>query len=656
MLPSISESTESTESTQYIDNYKHPFITRLDNKVRSVSSPLYQYGENNHVEYKNVTKSLETIQEQIIQFSFQLVRTKSKDGLVSIAKDTREILKLIMDGIRTNSKDSDEYKRCVEMGVIMFKILAQTRDIVGGKGEYMLFYAMLLEWAKIDITFFEYVIESLVYDMRETEETGETLERFHPLGSWKDMKYFLTYMKNEFMDMDEKANTYTAIHRNIDTMYSKCVNKIVFLINEQVAMDIYNLEHGIKKLSLVARWVPREKSKKFGWLYYYLAMNYSQHEIPSDVSHPSYERAVNRAFMIYRKIISKLNKALDTTQIKQCDGKWGDINFNNVTSITMHKQINSFLNLKKNGKTVRRELDTDREECRSNYETYLSDVVKGDKKIKGKRVSIIDYVKSAIDIGNNKLPSDSSIVTALNEQWKDNSKMNSSMGEMIAMCDVSGSMTEENSNPLYSAIGLSIRVAEKSILGQRVMTFSERPMWIQLGTSDSDTFVKQVNKIRTSTWGMSTNFYFALDLIRESIEDNKLPREVVDKLVLVIFSDMQINSASTIMEDVSAKATLYENINEMFAKMGERLYGEPVKSPHIILWNLKKTTGFPCLSTDNNISMMSGFSPALLNLFCDKGVDGLREYTPFNTLVNSLKNERYNGFENVFKRVVGCNY
>ena len=110
------------------------------------------------------------------------------------------------------------------------------------------------------------------------------------------------------------------------------------------------------------------------------------------------------------------------------------------------------------------------------------------------------------------------------------------------------------------------------------------------------------------------------------------------------------------MEDVSAKATLYENINEMFAKMVERLYGEPVKSPHIILWNLRKTTGFPCLSSDNNISMMSGFSPALLNLFCDKGVDGLREYTPFNTLVNSLKNERYNGFENVFKRVVGCNY
>jgi hypothetical protein len=623
----------------------------MDKSASVLHLSSYQYGENNHIEYKGVDRCLESLQEQIIQFSFQLVRTKSKNGLQDIAKDTREIVTTIMNGIIKNTKDSNEYKKCIEMGVIMFKLLAQTRDIVGGKGEYMIFYTMLLEWAKMDIIFFEYVIESLVYDMRETQDASNKNQTFHPLGSWKDMKYFLTYMKNEFTHTD--THTHTDTDMNKDSLYSKCVNKIVILINEQIKTDIHNLENGIKRLSLVGRWVPREKSKKFGWLYYYLAINYSQHQIPCDATHPSYERAVNRAFMIYRKNISKLNKALDTTQIKQCSGKWAEINFDNVTSITLHKQTNSFLNVKKDGKTIRYGDDDDREECKCNYETYLNNVVRGDKKIKGKRVSIIDFVKSAIDIGNNKLPTESSIVTALNEQWKDNSSMNGSMGEMIAMCDVSGSMTEENSNPLYSAIGLSIRVAEKSLLGPRVMTFSERPMWIQLGTSDSDTFVKQVNKVRTSTWGMTTDFYFALDLIRESIEDNKLPREVVEKLVLVIFSDMQMNQVSPAMHDLSRKATLYNNINDMFAKMGERLYGEPVKSPHIILWNLRKTTGFPCLSTDKNVSMMSGFSPALLNVFCEKGIDGLREYTPLNTLVESLKNERYDGYEQVFKRVVG---
>ena len=97
----------------------------------------------------------------------------------------------------------------------------------------------------------------------------------------------------------------------------------------------------------------------------------------------------------------------------------------------------------------------------------------------------------------------------------------------------------------------------------------------------------------------------------------------------------------------------------MFAKMGERLYGNtdaetqtPLKPPHIVLWNLRKTTGFPCLSTDENVSMMSGFSPALLNVFCQKGVNGLKNYTPWNTLIETLNNSRYAVFEDAFKKVV----
>jgi len=650
---------------------QNPLVNALDKIASCVpvsvvaSIPLCQYGENNHVEYKGVDISVESLQEKILQFSFQLVRTNSEQGLSSVALETRGILNTIMRVIKQKKHgggddggggdSDDEYKKCIDMGVIMFRLLAQTRDIVGGKGEYMLFYVMLLEWAKVDFRFFEFVIESLVYDNRGLEcsdsdnDGKENMhhKKQHPLGSWKDMKYFLTYMKEQLLGQETVTET-----KYNSQLYSKFVTKIVNLINEQLRIDAANFEKGETSFSLVARWIPREKSKKFGWLYYYLAMNYSQHQIPSDTSHPSYERAVNRAFMIYRKVISAINKKLDTTQIKQCDKKWAEINFDNVTSITMHKQTNSFLNLKKNGKTPRCEDNEDRDDCKYNYEAYLRDVVEGNKKIKGKRVSIIDFVKSAIDCSTKNLPCDSSIITTLNEQWKSNSMQNGNLAEFIAMCDVSGSMTNDNGNPLHSAIGLSIRVAEKSALGPRVMTFSERPTWIQMGEPESDTFVKQVNKVLTSSWGMTTNFYLAIDLIRQGIEDNKLPREVAEKLVLVVFSDMQMNIASSCIGDLSKRATLFENITQMFAKMGERLYGEPVKAPHIIFWNLRKTTGFPALSMDKNVSMMSGFSPALLNVFCEKGVDGLQEYTPWHTLLSSLNNERYSAFDKVFKKIV----
>jgi hypothetical protein len=556
-----------------------------------------------------------------------------------------------MSAIRTTDSTITEEVRSsyINMGVTMFKLLAHTRDIVSGKGEYMLFYVMLLEWAKIDILFFDFVIKSLVYDWTGGGEDNNN--RAHPLGSWKDMKYFLTFMKNCLIDDETIWNDIEKMSMN-NALYSQLVNKMVALINEQLRIDSTNLSQPGSSFSLVARWIPREKSKKFGWMYYYLAMNYSQHQIPSDQTHPSYERAVTRAFMIYRKLISEVNRRIDTTQIKQCDHRWAEIDFNKVTSITMSKQSKSFLNVKQDGKTYRYEEDGDRNECSINYEQYMRDVATGNKKIKGARVSIIDFVKSAIDVTEKDVASDSPLVATINEQWKDNARQTGNLTKIVTMCDVSGSMTEDNSNPLYSAIGLSIRVAEKSALGPRVMTFSEVPSWIQLGTEDSDTFVKQVAKVRRAPWGMTTNFYAAIDLIRQGIEENKLPREVAEDLAIVIFSDMQVNNASSEMSGTYKKNAMFQNIKEMFSKMGERLYGEPINPPHIIFWNLRKTTGFPAISTDANVSMMSGFSPALLNVFCDKGIDGLRQYTPWRSFIETLSNSRYTAFEAVFNSIV----
>ena len=650
--------------------------------LASAASPCRQYGENNHIEYKalnldaSVSVSAPALQEKIMQFYFQLVRTSDANTIQCIAKDTRNILSEIMSGISKSSDvnfASDEYKTYMDMGVIMFKILAHTRDIVGGKGEYLLFYVMLIEWAKIDFQFFDFMIRALVYDATATTTattpaTESRSHQKHPLGSWKDMKYFLTYMKAELIDSAQPHSQDHKDHQSQCDLYSRCVNTIVLLINEQLRTDyaIYS-QHRTDSISLVAKWIPREKSKKFGWLYYYLTMNYFQHEIPSDQSHPSYERAVNRAFMNYRKMISALNKQLDTTQVKMCDKIWGEIDFSHVTSITTHKQTKSFLNVKQNGETSRYPHDADREGCKYNYEEYLRDVKDGKQRLKGARVSVVDLVKSAISnkhlraTGTPDVPW-SAVIENIDAQWKDN-LMNASgggsdnLGEMIAMCDVSGSMeSSDNSNPLYAAIGLSIRVAERSALGPRIMTFSERPQWIQLGIpGESDTFVKQVVKVRGSHWGMTTNFYYALDLIRQVIEDNKMPRDVVEKMTLIIFSDMQMCEASPELQNIEKKKTLFENIRQMFVKMGERLYGNsdaPLTPPHIVLWNLRKTTGFPCLSTDENVSMMSGFSPALLNVFCRKGLDGLKHYTPWNTLNETLKNDRYAVFEDAFKTIV----
>jgi len=73
-----------------------------------------------------------------------------------------------------------------------------------------------------------------------------------------------------------------------------------------------------------------------------------------------------------------------------------------------------------------------------------------------------------------------------------------------------------------------------------------------------------------------------------------------------------------------------------------RVHGKPYKPPHIIFWNLRSTSGFPTLSTQPNVSMLSGFSASFLNLFCEQGMEALESITPWAQLERTLENERYN--------------
>jgi hypothetical protein len=82
-------------------------------------------------------------------------------------------------------------------------------------------------------------------------------------------------------------------------------------------------------------------------------------------------------------------------------------------------------------------------------------------------------------------------------------------------------------------------------------------------------------------------------------------------------------------------------MENVYATAGVRVFGKPYKPPHILFWNLRSSGGFPALSNQSNCSMVSGFSPTLLNLFCDKGLASLQAYTPWSILEKTLENERY---------------
>jgi Mg-chelatase subunit ChlD len=498
-------------------------------------------------------------------------------------------------------------------------MIGYTRDIIDGKGEYTLSYMMIYVW----YDFFPGLACFALKCFFELSDVNSS-DNNHPYGSWKDIKYFCQYCKDRGEDIDSPLIEY-------------CVE----LINKQINNDYVNLISNCDDISLASKWVPREKSK-YSWLYEPLAKNYFNLYMKTAINDNSIRRAILKCKTDYRKLISLLNRKIDTLQIKQSANDWSSIDFDRVTSISLLKQRNAFLNITKNG-SIRHPDKSDRIICSENFTQHIQKAIKGEIEMKGKRISMADFTKQAIELleqpYNDNLQIEKEL---LNSQWRDNASQNSSLGKMIAMVDVSGSM---NGDPMNVAIALGIRIAEKSILGKRVMTFSSNPKWVNLELCND--FISQVEIIRKAPWGMTTNFYAALNMILDAIVKSKMSPEDVQDMVLVILSDMQIDSG-----DNCNKTSLYETIKTKYEVAGMQVHGKPYKPPHILFWNLRSTKGFPTMSNKQNVIMMSGFSPTLLNIFCEQGLEALQSCTPWSLLNKSLENERYKILENHFNTII----
>lgn len=569
-----------------------------------------QTGENGHAEYGWSN----SIQEQILQFSFQLTRTEAS-GVA--------ILKSILGGILFQLKhklDSDSANEvALNYLIMLYKMIGQTRDIIDGKGECQLTYMMVHTW-------YDFYPELAFHALKCLANSGE--EGVHPYGSWKDIKYFCHYCLQQ--------ENVTVEHPLIQTA--------IGIINNQLRKDASTPPN--QSISLAAKWVPREKSNKFGGkLYSALAAHYFVRYIMSSNNADEYKRKESQAAAIlkskadYRKLIAGLNKRIDTVQIKQCAKTWADIDFNKVTSVTLGRQKRAFLNISKTGE-ARHPDDQDRNTCAEHFEEHVQKAVRGETEMKGKRIGMNDFTKMAIELNESRRHKHIEY-DLLNSQWRDNSQQTSQLGNFIPMVDVSGSMVGD---PLNAAIALGIRIAEKSKLGKRVMTFSEVPTWINLEANDD--FVSMVSVLQRAHWGMNTNFGAALQLILDAIIAAKISPMEVQDMVLVVLSDMQMDAAER------GHHTLFDEIKQKYADAGNSLFGEPYKAPHILFWNLRSTSGFPTTSIQRNATMVSGFSPAFLNLFCEKGMDSLQSTTPWTLLETSLSNSRYSILESKAREVL----
>ena len=174
--------------------------------------------------------------------------------------------------------------------ILLYKLIAYTRDITQGKGERDLTYMMMDIWYKHFPILGNNMLETIT----------------NTYGSWKDLKYFCKYTKNE-----------------------KCIDFCIELWNNQLEKDITNTIS-----SNVCKWIPREKSA-FGWLF-----KKSAEEWYNRVPLSSEKKNIKKD---YRKLLSFLNQKIDTPQIKQTQQRWSEIIPEHLSVTTLSKQYHTFM-------------------------------------------------------------------------------------------------------------------------------------------------------------------------------------------------------------------------------------------------------------------------------------------------------------------------
>ena len=561
------------------------------------------------------------LREKILQFNYQLTRTYNEKTLISLSIILREILTQLQLFLETSKIQVGEY---IELMIVLYKMIGYTRDIITGKGEYILSFMMIHVWYDFFPELAKYALSCFVYPNGNFVEPNT---KIHPYGSWKDIKYFCDFCLSQSQIKAENSNSRD---KNLNL-----VQYSIFLINNQIRIDV----NANQQQSLAAKWTPREKSSRFGWLFNELATKY-------------YNNCNSKnAKTLYRKMISKLNNDLDTIQIKQCNGNWSDIVHSKTTSITISKQhkilLNTNIGIKKSN------ANKDRIICANNFKKEIdlnskSDVIKS--YIKGKRVPISYFVKQAIQIINFKEDEYNYQKKLLNSQWIDNSEQTNTLCPMIACVD-----TSLQEPILYNAIGFGIRIAEKSILGKRLITFNSIANWHNL--ENCNNFIEMVENIQFSISSLHnlekiSNFYSAMDKILDVIIEKKMTHEAVNGLSIIIFSSMQM--------DKSQNNLLYKEIENKYAIAGLIAHKKPYTLPHIHYWNMESTTEFPSLSTQKNVTMLSGYNTNLFNVFKAKNEEENVETnskslnnetcTPWSKFMQSLNTKRYKCMEEKIKQ------
>ncbi|GMI11128.1 hypothetical protein TrVE_jg9611 [Triparma verrucosa] len=502
----------------------------------------------------------------------------------------------------------------------LFLLAFQTRWSRGGKGEKLIFYQL------VNVLF-----------KHLPSATLSVLDLLPHFGYWKDPMLLLK---------ECSITNRLSSDASLDLLKAKCYA----MYATQLAADHAELLAARSaspprnpSLSFAAKFAPTE-NKEFDKLFKCVEPIACLMFPPA----PDAKNANKASIKRYRQTCSELRAALEVPEVKECAGKFSEINFERVTSLCLNRKMKSFLNERLKDSKMRLggyDETGDRypeNEDRVAARKHLLDLILKKGSVKGKDLFPHELVENCQKGGYNGMST--GVKAVVNAQWvamrenvvkmaKERKEALAAkadpadavaaapqepldLGKIICMADVSGSMS---GTPMSVSIAMGILLSEicHPAFRDLVLTFHENPTFHDL--KGCNNFVEKCQSLQRAPWGGSTDFEKAFNLILDVIERQKLKQEDIPDLMVV--SDMQFNETSGYggygygggSGGSKAWATASEKIKGAFADLGKKMWGKPFEMPNVIFWNVRSgTAGVPANSDDEGVALLSGYSPALM--------------------------------------------
>jgi len=368
----------------------------------------------------------------------------------------------------------------------------------------------------------------------------------------------------------------------------------------QKDVDVLNTTAN-QNISLLAKWIPSEGkkwSKGSGIIDNLCVKLFNLHDVTKVNSW--------HHMQLRKQYLSPLRQHIKIVETQMCENKWSDIIYSSVPGVAMTNLNKAF---KRHDET--------------RFLQYLDDVKNKNNgaKINADVVYPHTIVEKYLDEYNTQRNKGTFVNDVYEMQWKALEEK-VTIEDTVVVSDVSGSM---DGTPMMVSIALGILLATKNksaAFKDQLITFDDDPRCTYIG--DCDNLLQKIMKVRHMPWGGSTNIQKTFDII---LAKCLLRMEDAPKK-LIIFSDMQFNIAI----GGSSRESMLN-----FDAIRNKFDAHNLIMPEIIFWNLRGDTGdFPVSSDVPGVTLLSGFSPTLLNSI----VTGVT-LTPYDILRQILDNPRY---------------